>query len=155
MRKLLSIQPWLFPTREIKTYYSVACTSMMLSFDMMCLKGKEFYHGVDKVPSLTATGWADVHDWQGRIVDITSPPPHSVFFVFRRKDAAPATGAQRVIGGTETNRWSEAVPLSPSGSWKSFTTFSDAQRTLMLHYKKVLLCKVCMPITLWTSHNSV
>lgn len=42
MRKLLSIQPWCFPTREIKTHYSIACTLMMLSFDMMCLKGKSF-----------------------------------------------------------------------------------------------------------------
>lgn len=42
MRKLLSIQPWCFPTREIKTYYSIACTLMMLSFDVMCLKGESF-----------------------------------------------------------------------------------------------------------------
>lgn len=91
-------------------------------------------------------GWADVHDWQGRILYVTAPPPHPVIFVFWRKDAAPTAGAQRVVSGTETNWWSEVVPLSPSGSWKSFTTFNDIHRTRTLHYKKILQCKVCTQI---------
>lgn len=88
--------------RDKKMLFNGMCLEDMLGFHLIYLKIK-FYSGVHQMPVLTAAGWADVHDRQGRIVYVTAPPPHSVIFVLWCKDTAPTAGAQRVISGTETN----------------------------------------------------